>query len=776
MSRPLRLLLVEDNADDAALLMRQLRTGDWEWACERVETRDAMTAALDDREWDLVIADFSLPNFSGLDALALIKQRGLDIPFILLSGVVGEDTAVAAMKSGVHDFIVKGHPARLLPAVERELREAEVRKARRHAEEQLRISEERLRLALEASGQGTWDWNLVTSEMNWSPAVEAMHGIAPGAFPGTADAFLQLIHPDDRAAHFSQTSGAIAQGHSYYTEYRVVVPGGSVRWIAGNGRVTRDAHGDAIRVVGTCMDVSARKQAVMALDESVERFHQLAENIKEVFWITSCPCETMIYVSPAFEDIWGVSCAQLYALPAIWIESIHPEDRPRVRRAFAEGPTNGSFIEEYRVVRPDGAIRWVLARGFAVRDSSGAIYRIAGTAEDITEKKASEASLEAHRVTIERANRELERNNKRLADLYSTAQRFMDNVSHEFRTPLTVIKGYAELMGEGMAGPVSGQQAEFLDLIVDRSRELAQMVEDLLDTSKLRAGTLRVDRRPARIDDIIARVRPTLLRTAAVKKVRIVERLDEPLPGVFADTEKAGRVILNLVVNAIKFSPEQSEVTLWARRAEEGGVRVGVTDQGPGIAPENLAVIFRRFKQLANTPSGCTEGIGLGLNIAEELVALNLGAIGVVSEPGKGSTFSFTLAPDDPAEVLRRYLDYLAVAASPSTVAEIRVTSELADGINNELRGFIASAINPMDLILGPSDGSSLLIVGASADPQRFTERLRAAMESLRGRYGEPDFMKALQVEQVGTWHYPAQERQAVERVLQELAKEALHV
>jgi len=654
MRRQLHVLLVEDCTDDAALLLRQLRGGDWDLFHERIETAEGMTAALDAREWDLVISDFSLPRFNGLAALAMVKQHRLDAPFILVSGAVGEDIAVAAMKAGACDFILKGQWARLLPAVDRELRDAEVRKAHRRAEAQLVASEERLRMALEASNQGTWDWNLLTSEMTWSPMVESMHGLAPGAFAGTVDAFLQLIHPEDCASYFSETARAISEGRSYNTEFRVVWPDGSVHWIAGSGQVARDSEGNSVRVVGTFMDVTARQQALI-------------------------------------------------------------------------------------------------------------------------EKEAAEAALEEHRVRIERANRELERNNLRLADLYSTAQRFMDNVSHEFRTPLTVIKGYAEVMVEGVAGPVSGQQAEFLGFIVDRTRELAQMVEDLLDSSKLRAGTLRVDRRPASVHDIVAKVRPILMRMATAKNVRIAERLDEGLPEVFADAEKAGRVIINLVVNAVKFSPEASEVTIWARHAG-GGVEIGVSDHGPGIAAEDLGLIFQRFKQVGNTPIKNTDGIGLGLNIAEELVALNLGDIQVVSELGKGSTFSFTLPPNDPPEVLRRYLDYLAVAASLSTLAAIRVSCHLPDGISSEMRGFIASAINPLDLVLGFPDGCSLLIVGASADSKRFTERLRAAMESVCGRYGGPGCMEALQVEHLGAWHYPAEEQKAVERILQELSQEVLHV
>jgi len=140
MSLPLRLLLVEDSEDDAVLLLRELRRGNYELTFERVDVPAAMLAALNRERWDLVICDYCMPHFSAPAALELLKETGLDLPFIIVSGTIGEDTAVAAMKAGAHDYIIKGNLARLIPAVERELREAEIRLARKCAEEQLKAS------------------------------------------------------------------------------------------------------------------------------------------------------------------------------------------------------------------------------------------------------------------------------------------------------------------------------------------------------------------------------------------------------------------------------------------------------------------------------------------------------------------------------------------------------------------------------------------------------------------------------------------------------------
>ena len=142
--KSLRLLAIEDSEEDVILLMRELRAGGYESDWERVETAEAMKSAIAQKQWDIIISDYIMPQFSGLDALDLVKQSGIDIPFIIVSGKIGEDIAVEAMKAGAHDYIVKGNLARLVPAVERELREAETRKARRLAEDELKRYREHL--------------------------------------------------------------------------------------------------------------------------------------------------------------------------------------------------------------------------------------------------------------------------------------------------------------------------------------------------------------------------------------------------------------------------------------------------------------------------------------------------------------------------------------------------------------------------------------------------------------------------------------------------------
>ncbi len=151
VNQPLKALLVEDSEDDALLLALILKQGGYEVTSERVDTPETMRAALEGRSWDIVISDYVMPRFSGIAALRLMQEKGLDLPFLIVSGHIGEETAVAAMKAGAHDYLMKDRLARLVPAVERELREAEVRRERRRAVEQLRLSETRFRLLVEQS-------------------------------------------------------------------------------------------------------------------------------------------------------------------------------------------------------------------------------------------------------------------------------------------------------------------------------------------------------------------------------------------------------------------------------------------------------------------------------------------------------------------------------------------------------------------------------------------------------------------------------------------------
>ncbi|MCH8342366.1 MAG: hybrid sensor histidine kinase/response regulator [Planctomycetes bacterium] len=332
---------------------------------------------------------------------------------------------------------------------------------------------------------------------------------------------------------------------------------------------------------------------------------------------------------------------------------------------------------------------------------------------------------------LELANGELERKNTILCEVTDTAHRFVDDVAHEFRTPLTVIKEFTSIIGDGLAGPVGEQQAEYLQFITNATNDLAQMVDDFLDSSKLKARTLRVDRRRHRVEDIIDSVWPMLECRAAEKKITVVKRIQPYVDEVFADLEKAGRVIVNLTMNAIKFSPRESEITIWAQPSGTGDVEIGITDQGRGLSADDAKVIFDRFTQVGGLQRSTEKGFGLGLNIAKELIWLNLGSVGVKSELGKGSTFIFTLPTCDPEVIITRSLDLIAGSEPAAPVSVIQSVPQVPKEDIEGLRRFLASVCYPTDLILKAIDGRSIVAMGRTNEPDRWISRIHAAHAAL---------------------------------------------
>lgn len=235
-------------------------------------------------------------------------------------------------------------------------------------------------------------------------AVGVVHSDSEGTFLAVNDRFCKTLgythaealaldvrrvtHPDDIASCIAARARAAAELSSRYEQdVRLIDKSGSVIWVHIVTSAVRQADGVTVQFISLVQDISTQKRAEEQLRESDRRFHQVADNIREVFWLTDRATGELLYVSPAFEDIWGRSPAQLYSSPLLWAEAIHFEDRQRVIEAMRTKRVAGTYDEEYRIVRPDGSLRWIRDRAFPVRDESPDVIRFAGVAEDITDRK-----------------------------------------------------------------------------------------------------------------------------------------------------------------------------------------------------------------------------------------------------------------------------------------------------------------------------------------------------------------------------------------------------
>jgi len=298
----------------------------------------------------------------------------------------------------------------------------------------------------------------------------------------------------------------------------------------------------------------------------------------------------------------------------------------------------------------------------------------------------------------------LKKKNLHLEQLNRTAQEFVDNVSHDFRTPLTVIKDYASIISEGMVGDINDEQRRMLDKVSVRVDDLNIMVDDLLDVSKLESGLLGAWRRDCSMQEIIERLESMLQQRAQVKNVQFEVEIEDNLPEVYCDSDKAGRVITNLAVNAIKFAGDGGQVKLWAKAdTMNNQILVGVTDNGPGIDEDSLEQIFQRFKQLRSGES-TTKGFGLGLSIAQRLCRLNLGSLMVESQLGEGSTFKFSVPVLNHREIVTRWLSNKDIEFEMVQVIEVEVDNDLTLTDCNELDKFLNCQLRRDDLLFRVDD------------------------------------------------------------------------
>lgn len=280
MGAPLRVLQIEDSEDDAEAVLRVLARAGYTVTSERVDSAPALRAMLDQGPWDVVLSDHEMPQFSSLAALQVIRERGLDVPFVIVSGAIGEAVVVNALKAGAHEYVSKNDLSRLGHAVERARREVTARLEQRRAEEALRQSEERFALAVEATRDGLWDADLATDQIHYSRRFNEMLGFEAGELQGY-DGFLNLLDERDRDRVNAAAQAHFEHRRPYDLEFAVRTKQGEKRWYQTRGQAIWDeATGKATRFVGALTDLSARKRTESELREQLDLIVRQQEAIR----------------------------------------------------------------------------------------------------------------------------------------------------------------------------------------------------------------------------------------------------------------------------------------------------------------------------------------------------------------------------------------------------------------------------------------------------------------------------------------------------------------
>jgi PAS domain S-box-containing protein len=398
----------------------------------------------------------------------------------------------------------------------------------------------------------------------------------------------------------------------------------------------------------------------------------------------------IVLVNRAAETLFGYLREELLtmsvdALVPDGLRHGHVENRASYWQTPSTRPMGRGLVLSAR--RRDGSTIPVEISLSPVKTEEG--FRVTAIIRDVTERRVAEERIRAANLELEERNREIERADRLKSE-------FLASMSHELRTPLHTIIGFTELLAEELEGPLNDKQKRFVEHVRKDSVHLLELINDVLDLSKIEAGRMDLDIRPIDAGEILSDTLTGIAQAASAKSITIENRVTGP-HAVLADRVRLREVFTNLLSNAIKFTPSGGKVSIDARIEDRSRIRFSVADTGIGIAPEDQSVIFDKFRQVGSTTRGVREGTGLGLAIVKHLVEMHGGRVELESASGKGSCFSFTIpldrarttsAPlvliieDEPSacELIASYLNPLGIAT------EVALSASGAAAYAKELR------------------------------------------------------------------------------------------
>ena len=633
MKHALRMVIIEDNADDALLVVRNVEHAGYTVQAQRVQTAEELRAALTQGTWDLVLADYSLPHFSASEGLAILKETGLDVPFIIVSGSIGEEMTVKLMKDGAVDYVMKDHLSRLGPAVQRELRDAGERHHKRDAERSLAESEERYRLLVESQTDLIIKTDPEGRFLYANPTYCALFG--KNLQELTNLSFQPLIHPDDVSSATDAIASLFHPPYSCRYEAGTMTVGGW-RCIEWNVHAELDSQGTVVALVGSGRDITDHKQMEEKLRKSEFDLRQ-AQAVAHVgswrwniahdqFVWSDEMCRIFGIVPESFTGSWHEVIARV----------IHPDDRARVEesnRAIIEDHNPQPF--EYRIVRPDGSIRtvWVVP-GEITLDDEGHASSLTGVVLDITDRKRAETEKEAMKAQLLQSQK------------MEAIGELAGGIAHDFNNLLTGILGNIAVIRADL--PATDPLHSYLLAAETAAHQAADLTKGLLTFGR----RAMISAAPLDMAEVVDTTL-TILNQSLPATMNIIHDVEQPTWSVLADHSQIAQVILNLAVNARDAMHGEGTLTIRLKNVQVGEeyvrthllartgdfVRLSIADTGPGIPDEILQHLFEPFH--TTKPIGL--GTGLGLSIVYGAVTQADGWVTADSSPDAGTVFSVFL-------------------------------------------------------------------------------------------------------------------------------------
>jgi PAS domain S-box-containing protein len=445
--------------------------------------------------------------------------------------------------------------------------------------------------------------------------------------------YVEFIHPDDRQATVAEAARLENGEVTLVFENRYLCKDGSYKWLLWNSVSVPERR----VIYAVAHDITERKRAEELLQQSEERHRKLFENNPHPTWVFDRETLRFLAVNAAAVRKYGYSREEFLAMTLKDIRP--PEDVPvllETVRALGEGNESSNT---WRHRLKDGTIIDTENTSYALT-FLGRAARVV-VAIDITQRKLDEAERRKFIDRLAASNQELDLRNREVERATRLKSKFLASMSHELRTPLNAIVGFSDLLADETPGALNAKQKRFVNHIKQGSAHLLQLINDILDLSKIEAGQLELRCEDFQVKDALPEVLSTIRPLAMAKTIQVHHKLEAGRP-VYADRVRFKQILYNLLSNAVKFTPKEGRIDIDC--VESGNeVCISVTDTGIGIRAEDQAVVFEEFRQVEGNTNTANEGTGLGLAITKRLVERQGGKISLESEPGKGSRFTFTL-------------------------------------------------------------------------------------------------------------------------------------
>lgn len=459
---------------------------------------------------------------------------------------------------------------------------------------------------------------------------------------------------------------------------------GELDWIYWEARPWQRLDGSIGGIVIMTEIVTEQRQSQEQLQNMSERLTLAIRSGAIGIWEWDISGDRLIWDDRMYE-LYDLEPSTFVANCQNWLQTLYPEDRSPIENAILRAiKDEKEFDEEFRIQWPNGQIRHIKASARLQRGESGCPERMIGINFDVTERKQVEQQLRRTNEQLDHTNRELERAT-RLKD------EFLANMSHELRTPLNAILGMAEGLQEQVFGVVNERQRQAIATIERSGSHLLELINEILDLSKIEAGKLELDVGPVSVPSLCSTSMTFVRQAAQQKRIRLTTEVADDIGIIRGDDRRLRQVLINLLTNAVKFTPDGGAVCLkaWRENASEtfGGYSLyfQVSDTGIGIASQNQHKLFQPFVQIDSNLNRQQNGTGLGLSLVQRIVDLHGGYVSVESKVGKGSHFTVCLPCQEEGHLNEGELPPQLFVSNVSSVAEVPVELEAqhADQLNN---------------------------------------------------------------------------------------------